>query len=96
MNCANCGRAMRRDTARDCLVCDLCNTTWFPPLESEGVRVFEQSDSVDCPLCHNRLFEASIEGCPVELCQKCRGILVHGETFLALQASLRLKAGPPV
>src|SRR5229473_8379235 len=96
MNCANCGAAMRRDIPKDCLVCDFCRSTWFPSPNSDGVRLFEQAVDVDCPLCKVPLFEASIEGCPVQFCRECNGILVQGDAFLVVQSALRLNVGRPL
>lgn len=87
---------MRIDTTRDCMVCAFCHSNWFPPRDADGVRVFEQTAGVDCPVCGTQLFAASIVGCPVDFCGECRGILVRAEAFLMVQASLRLAAGRPI
>ena len=95
MDCVNCGAVMRRDITHDCLVCDFCYSAWFPPPDADGVRVFDEAAGVDCPVCHVQLVEASIEGSPIEFCRGCRGVLVQVDTFLVIQASLRLHLGRP-
>ncbi len=83
MNCANCGAAMRFVPRRSYLVCDYCTTFHFPgSTESTlGMTLLERGSNRNCPVCAAELVAAAIEGCEVEFCRTCRGVLTANGDF---------------
>ncbi len=83
---------MRWDPDKACLTCDYCDSVYVPEPNNEGVRVFDKSQHY-CPLCRELLSQASINRYALEYCEKCRGMLIDMEEFLAVVEDLRLSRG---
>ncbi len=89
MTCPGCGAAMRLAKDKDCLICDYCGTMHFPDPNPDGVRVLEEPAGVLCPRCHTGLVHASVGGERIRYCEKCHGMLVDMDLFLAIVEELR-------
>lgn len=101
MNCQNCGAPLRPVPDRDYLYCDYCATFYFPEPNRDGVKILEdagdiaQPGKVDCPVCKDRLLQASVDQYPVLYCQKCQGVLTQRLAFTLLVRYLRLQTNEP-
>jgi Zn-finger nucleic acid-binding protein len=89
VNCPNCGAAMRLENSKEYFQCDYCRTTHFPEPNADGVRVLGVPGGAACPVCHRELVHAAISHQRLLYCERCRGILVPMETFVALVDHLR-------
>ena len=88
-NCHNCGAPLSAG-AGEALVCGHCGSVEarvavFYDLETVG------PGSAACPQCHTSLSEARIEGCPVQYCPSCHGVLVEMKQFVALSEAVRAR-----
>ncbi|HLJ47753.1 MAG TPA: zf-TFIIB domain-containing protein [Bryobacteraceae bacterium] len=83
---------MRWDPDKACLTCSYCDSVYVPEPNDEGVRVFGPSKR-SCPLCREPLSQAAINRYPLEYCERCRGMLIDMEEFLAVVEDLRLSRG---
>jgi len=81
MNCPNCSAPMRLVDQRDYFVCDYCGTFHFPRESAEGIRLLGKEADVDCPVCHEPLQAAAVEGHLVKACPRCKGILARQRAF---------------
>ena len=95
MTCPGCGAAMKLDAGRDFLACPYCGTMHFPDPNPDGVRVLEETVEQQCPRCSEvpgqeaALVQASVAGDRVLYCQRCHGLLIEMEVFLAVVEELR-------
>jgi Zn-finger nucleic acid-binding protein len=97
MNCVNCGAAMELYESRGYFFCAHCGSIHFPqPPDDEGLRVVgQEQDPPMCPVCAAPLSAATLDGTPVHVCQKCRGILLARGAFAHVVESRRAWASSP-
>ena len=96
MNCPNCGAPMLLMRDLDYFFCQYCGTFHFPNANIEGVRLLEALPyPVDCPVCHEPFFRASINLYPALHCKKCRGTLMRQFFFGEVVQYLRARAAGP-
>jgi len=89
MVCPNCGGPMRLEPARDFLTCDYCRSLHFPDPNADGVRVLGEPSEQQCPYCATPLTHASVAGRRLLYCERCRGLLVNMDVFMAVTEELR-------
>lgn len=96
MNCENCGAPMRLVRDRDYYFCEYCGNFHFPQPGDDGVRRLNESSlSLECPVCHIPLKQASLEGDRVYSCPNCRGLLIPQLVFGEAVKRLRARAKGP-
>jgi Zn-finger nucleic acid-binding protein len=88
MTCENCGASMRLSRDQGLMICDYCGSQATPRTDEEGVLVMAPTTH-NCPLCAVPLADASIEGCELLYCTRCRGMLFNTEKILPLLEVLR-------
>jgi Zn-finger nucleic acid-binding protein len=93
MNCPSCGAPIHLDPDKDYCQCDYCKGYYFPAQNEEGVRVFGEAASLNCPICAVPLVHATIGGIRFLYCGQCRGMLISMEIFAALIDELREQLG---
>jgi Zn-finger nucleic acid-binding protein len=84
---------MRLKADAECLTCDYCGNIHFPDVNSDGVRVLGETASVPCPVCAIPLIHAAMSGHRLLYCERCRGVLVQMELFVAIVQDLRSRRG---
>jgi Zn-finger nucleic acid-binding protein len=89
MMCPGCGAPMSLDAGKDFLACEYCGTTHFPDPNPDGVRVLDEPSDELCPRCSVPLVQAAIAGERVLYCQRCHGLLIDMDVFLAVVEDLR-------
>jgi len=89
MTCPGCGAAMRVEPGKDYLICDYCGTTHFPDPNPDGVRMLGQETEYACPRCSIPLVPSSIAGAQVVYCNRCHGLLIGMDEFMAVVEELR-------
>lgn len=89
MTCPSCGAAMRLKEDKESLICDYCGTVHIPDPNSDGVQDLGVASELTCPVCPVPLVHAVIAGDPLLYCEKCRGMLIEMEVFLAVVQNLR-------
>jgi Zn-finger nucleic acid-binding protein len=75
---------------RGSLVCDHCGSM------DAGVAPFYDLEILGataqaCPQCASALSNARIEGCPVQYCSSCHGVLVEMKHFVTLSDAVRAR-----
>ena len=80
---------MRADTGGG-LVCDHCGSM------DERVAAFYDLETIGpgsaaCPSCRTTLADARIEGCAVQYCASCHGVLVEMKHFVTLSDAVRAR-----
>jgi hypothetical protein len=75
---------------RGSLVCDHCGSM------DVGVAPFYDLEILGataraCPRCAGALSDARIEGCPVQYCSSCHGVLVEMKHFVTLSDAVRAR-----
>jgi Zn-finger nucleic acid-binding protein len=93
MNCPSCGAPLRLDPNSEYCQCAYCKSFYFPDQNEEGVRVFGEPASLDCPVCAVPLLHATVGGTRLLYCGQCRGMLISMETFAPLTDALRAQIG---
>jgi Zn-finger nucleic acid-binding protein len=91
MNCPSCGAAMHLKADAEFFVCEYCGNVHFPEPNSDGVRVLEEAASVRCPVCAVPLFNAAISGHRIQYCNRCHGMLIEMDIFMAIVQDLRAR-----
>jgi len=87
MTCGNCGAPAHLDRERGVFVCDYCGGEFAPPTSDDGVQVLGET-KFKCPTCPGLLSDGQLEQHPLLYCNKCRGMLVGMDDFLALVEAL--------
>ncbi len=82
---------MRLDDDKDFLACDYCGNVHFPEANDDGVRVLGDPVESHCPVCDVPLVNAALLGHRFLYCQRCRGMLMHIDTFVAAIEDLRAR-----
>jgi Zn-finger nucleic acid-binding protein len=75
---------MRLEPDKECLVCDYCGNIHYPEPNADGVRVLDEGSSEQCPVCGILLVDAAISGQRILYCNRCHGMLVSMDVFLAI------------
>ena len=95
MNCPNCGAPMTLLPTRPCWQCGHCSTLVCPEPAADGVRVTENAGEM-CPLCRQALRRAVMDDREaIQVCQRCKGILMAREAFATTLVARRRAAGRP-
>ena len=95
MDCRNCGAPLKTASAGDYLVCEYCDTIYFPEASRDNVRVLGDASPMDCPVCHEPLVSAEISRLAVLSCARCHGILARQGDFALLVKHLRANPWGP-
>lgn len=96
MNCENCGAPMQLVRDRDYFYCKYCGAFHFPQPNAEGVRLLQDDpQALDCPVCRQRLAQASLDELPALYCRRCRGVLMQQSVFGKLIQQRRASAHGP-
>lgn len=82
---------MRLEADKEYLICDYCGNLHFPDPNAEGVRVLDEPSNLACPKCAVPLVQASVGGQRILYCNRCRGMLIGMDVFLAVIQDLRSK-----
>jgi len=85
---------MRPDTDRGIFICDYCGAQVLPPAAADGVMVLGDS-KFDCPVCHSKLADATIESIPQLYCRECHGMLIAMDDLEPLISTLRAHRDRP-
>jgi Zn-finger nucleic acid-binding protein len=93
VNCPSCGGSMRLEPAKECLVCNYCENIVFPEPNQDGVRVLGEPSATACPVCGVPLRDAALTGHRILYCERCRGMLVSIDDFLAIVEQRRAELG---
>jgi Zn-finger nucleic acid-binding protein len=81
------------EPAKECLICKYCGNIVFPEPNQDGVRVLGEPGATPCPVCRVPLVEAALAGHRILYCQRCRGMLVSIDDFLAIVQQRRAESG---
>ncbi len=73
----------------DALACEYCKSIFFPEQDDDGVRVSDEAEDRQCPLCNVALWNATLAGIQMFSCKKCRGMLIPMGPFADLVDQLR-------
>lgn len=96
MHCTNCGAPMVLVQDRDYFFCEYCGSFYFPQKSVDGVRLLEPLPyPINCPVCNEPLYRASINHYPALTCRKCRGTLMKQLLFGEVVQYLRSRARGP-
>ena len=79
----------------DYLVCEYCDTIFFPEASRDNVHVLGDVSAVDCPVCREPLVSALLSNLPVLSCTRCHGILFRQGDFAMLVKHLRANPWGP-
>ena len=82
---------MRLDDDKDFFACEYCGNVHFPEANDDGVRVLGDPVESHCPVCDVPLLNAALAGHRFLYCQRCRGMLMHIDTFVATIEDLRAR-----
>lgn len=80
---------MKLEAGKDFLTCEYCGTMHFPDPNPDGVRVLGVPSKEQCPRCNVALVEASVASERVLYCEKCHGLLINMDAFMAVIEELR-------
>ena len=95
MNCLNCGAPMALHATRPCWSCSHCGGLVCPEPADDGLRVTDERGH-ECPVCEQALTRATIDDRnPVEICQRCKGMLMARQAFAERLAARRRAARTP-
>lgn len=95
MNCPNCGAPMALLQNRPCWQCSHCSTLVCPEPAAEGVRVTSERGH-DCPVCRQPLLRAVMDDREhIEICERCKGILMAQVAFAETLTARRRAAETP-
>ena len=74
---------------KECLVCEYCGNIHYPAVNEDGVRVLDEATSADCPVCAKPLSDAAISGQRILYCNRCHGMLIGMDVFMAVIEDMR-------
>jgi Zn-finger nucleic acid-binding protein len=80
---------MRLESDKECLTCDYCGNVHFPEKNDDGVRVLGEPAAERCPACAIPLMLAGLNGQRLLYCNRCRGMLIGMDVFVAIVQELR-------
>jgi Zn-finger nucleic acid-binding protein len=90
VNCLSRGGSMRLEPAQECLVCNSRGNIAFPEPNQDGVRVLGEPSTTACPVFRLPPKEAALAGHRILYCERCRGMLVSIDDFLAIVEQRRV------
>lgn len=93
MNCENCGGPLRATHNPNKLACDYCGGLRVldeTAADAEGVQLLAESDQL-CPVCHEPLHNATLDGLSAQACARCGGILLRQEVFAQIVRGRRMR-----
>lgn len=95
MNCPNCGAPMALHPTRPCWSCGHCKSLVCPEPAADGVRTIGERGH-DCPVCRIALTRAVMDDREaIELCERCKGILMPRRAFAETLTARRRAAQTP-
>src|SRR5262245_34270632 len=95
MNCPNCGAPMALHATRPCWTCAHCSSLVCPEPAADGVRT-TGGRGHDCPICRTALTRAVLDDrAAIEMCERCKGILLPRHTFAVTLTARRRSAQTP-
>src|SRR4029450_6272765 len=95
MNCVNCGAPMALHATRPCWSCSHCVGLVCPEPADDGLRITNEHGH-ECPVCEQALTRATIDDRdPVEICQRCKGMLMARQAFAERLTARRRAARTP-
>jgi Zn-finger nucleic acid-binding protein len=80
---------MRLEADKECLACDYCGNVHFPEKNDDGVRILGEPAAERCPACAIPLMHAGLNGQRLLYCNRCRGMLIGMDVFVAMVQELR-------
>ena len=89
-NCANCGAPMQADRNTGVEVCGHCGSSE----QLSGIAALIEAAGVSdrkCPTCQAALTSGTLDGRPLLFCQRCEGLLVAMENFVAVIDAARAR-----
>lgn len=82
-------------SSRPCWTCAHCSTLVCPEPAAEGVRVTSEAGH-GCPVCRQSLQRAVMDDRePIEICERCKGILMPLRVFAETLTARRRAANTP-
>jgi Zn-finger nucleic acid-binding protein len=93
MNCPTCGAPIHLAEGAAFATCEYCKATYLPEKNDEGVRVFDQTSDLSCPICRVPLLHATLARQRILNCTRCRGSLIPMPVFVVLIEVLRAERG---
>src|SRR3954463_8759589 len=95
MNCPNCAAPMALHATRPCWQCAHCGTMICPEPVADGLRVTDERGH-ECPVCHVALVRAALDDREmIEICDRCKGILLARHAFAVTVIGRRKSADTP-
>ena len=95
MNCPNCGAPMALMPTRPCWQCSHCNSMVCPEPAADGLRMMGEQGHL-CPVCSQRLLRAVLDDREsIEICERCKGILMGRRGFAVTLTARRRAAQTP-
>ena len=86
---------MKLHATRPCWACAHCDSLVCPEPAADGVRVTGEPGH-QCPLCRQALVRATLDDRdPVEICDRCKGILIARRAFAQRLIARRRTAQTP-
>jgi Zn-finger nucleic acid-binding protein len=88
-------RPLAPDASRPCWQCSHCASVLCPEPAADGLRL-SGDHGHDCPICHTALTRAVLDDRDaIEVCERCKGILMPLSTFADTVNSRRHAASTP-
>jgi Zn-finger nucleic acid-binding protein len=86
---------MALHATRPCWSCSHCKSLICPEPAADGVRLTGERGH-DCPICTQALLRATLDDRdPIELCERCKGILMSRKVFAVRLTARRRAAQTP-
>ena len=95
MNCINCGAPMQLRLEKRQFYCNYCSSIYFPDENEDGIRILEERNETNCPVCKIPLVFGFIDQTQILYCQSCRGMLADQESFLKVIEYFRASLSQP-
>lgn len=95
-HCRSCGAPLPAELSNGRHVCDYCQATAAPTLSGnplEQVVDLGREAGMDCPVCHQGLHAALLDGSSIAWCPDCHGMLLDDMTFASTVQSRRSRFG---
>ena len=81
---------MQADRSTGVLVCGHCGSSEQLAGIAVLIETAGESDKM-CPTCQTPLASGKLDGCPLLFCQRCEGLLVEMENFVAVINAARAR-----
>jgi len=89
-NCVNCGAPMRFDKPAGTLVCPHCGSIDAEPSLLDILDITGTSET-KCPSCATTLAKARLGSYPLQVCERCEGMLIEMPFFVSVVDAARLR-----